>query len=165
MTHFLYYSLLSFYYNFYVQKQVGQRSMTEKLCAHWPSPDQLFSCFTSKDRNLLSALYQSLPNIYNMNHDASLCDDTEEVTEAEEEEEEEDEDDELDMETRCSCGIILSNDDSWSCDNCRVSCSGCNRSLVKGFDEYCTRCYYKCQKHGLIPKSAATDGKCPACSV
>ncbi|CEP19035.1 hypothetical protein [Parasitella parasitica] len=63
------------------------------------------------------------------------------------------------MDTCCGCGIILAK--GWACDNCRISCPGCNRSLANDPLEYCSRCNSQCQKHGLYKN---VDFKsCPSC--
>lgn len=58
------------------------------------------------------------------------------------------------------CGKEL--DNKWKCTACRIECPICNRALTKNPEEFCERCFKKCQLHGLYSKSA-NSYQCPQC--
>ncbi|KAG2206178.1 hypothetical protein INT46_007173 [Mucor plumbeus] len=64
-----------------------------------------------------------------------------------------------DLETRCGCGVILAK--GWICDNCRINCSGCSRSLTTDPQDFCSRCNSQCQEHGLYRNDEFES--CPKC--
>ncbi|KAI8641704.1 hypothetical protein BD408DRAFT_417779 [Parasitella parasitica] len=62
-------------------------------------------------------------------------------------------------ETRCGCGMVLAQ--GWACDNCRISCPGCNRSLTDDPQDFCSRCSSQCPEHGLYKNEDFKS--CPEC--
>ncbi|KAI9263283.1 hypothetical protein BDA99DRAFT_509809 [Phascolomyces articulosus] len=63
------------------------------------------------------------------------------------------------------CGRTLG--PGWQCESCRRNCPHCNRALTTDPDDYCERCFRKCDKHNIvysIVDSETQEGpKCPEC--
>jgi hypothetical protein len=62
----------------------------------------------------------------------------------------------------CGCGKTLAK--GWVCHDCRIQCPGCNRALSTDPEDYCSRCYFKCQEHGLVLKKAVPLDTCHLCN-
>lgn len=88
------------------------------------------------------------------NHDDNPEEDNIEDEEGDEEEEEE-------LAICGDCGKVLG--PGWQCSSCRRSCPHCNRALTTDPDDYCGRCFRKCDKHGIVYSLISGEG-CPKCS-
>ncbi|KAI8376243.1 uncharacterized protein BYT42DRAFT_573915 [Radiomyces spectabilis] len=67
----------------------------------------------------------------------------------------------------CECGRVLSS--GWDCPTCRRNCPYCHRALSNSPEDYCDRCYRKCDQHGLYRIHDAAIGingirQCPQCA-
>ncbi|ORY94667.1 hypothetical protein BCR43DRAFT_516311 [Syncephalastrum racemosum] len=59
------------------------------------------------------------------------------------------------------CGKTLG--PGWQCDTCRRSCKHCNRALTPDPNDYCDRCYRRCEIHGIL-YNIVTKNQCPECA-
>ncbi|KAI8147993.1 hypothetical protein BJV82DRAFT_664327 [Fennellomyces sp. T-0311] len=71
-----------------------------------------------------------------------------------------------DEEAECGeCGRPLG--PGWECESCRRNCPHCNRALTTDPNDYCERCFRKCDKHNLVysvvDKQEDQGPKCPEC--
>ncbi|KAJ8652950.1 hypothetical protein O0I10_011412 [Lichtheimia ornata] len=49
----------------------------------------------------------------------------------------------------CECGRLLK--PGWQCNQCRKSCPYCRRALTVDPNDYCDRCFARCNIHGIFP--------------
>lgn len=160
MCNFLFNSLLSLHYN---------------RCVNNASSSSSCSSFSKMTRRKSSP---ALPILHDNTHQdikqavmqhsaycvAATTDDIDQVKglldDEQVESEEEDYDQFDDLDTRCGCGVVLTK--GWACDNCRISCPGCNRSLTNDPQDFCSRCNSQCQEHGLYKNDEFES--CPQCA-
>ncbi|KAI9490960.1 hypothetical protein BDB00DRAFT_835308 [Zychaea mexicana] len=78
-----------------------------------------------------------------------------------------------DEETEATCGECgRPLGPGWQCESCRRNCPHCNRALTTDPDDFCERCFRKCDKHNIIysivdpgslPAGQEEGSKCPEC--
>ena len=160
MCNFLFNSLLSIHYNCRVNKFSPCSSF---VSSSFPSKQHNMARRKSSPALLIihDNTYQDIKQAVTHRSDDCVAATTDGIDQVlvQDDARDEDYDQFDDLETRCGCGVILKK--GWACDNCRINCPGCNRSLTNDPQDFCSRCNSRCQEHGLYRNDEFES--CPKC--